>query len=278
VSGQLVHLFSLVEKRSLASISLPSISQTIACNSRRLLVALPEKLLTFALPSLQLLDELLTAASVTCICCAYINLSNTNTTPIGMAALGLSNGEVVLYNTLTLERGETIPAHKNAVTCVAFSPCGEFLATASVKGTVVKTLRFNVGLWRPMNVFRRGTQAAAIRYMTWYATDAGIGGAPGGSFMLACSGDSETIHVFQGSTSAGGVGSSMTALMPKMAKNFLEAQRAFAVVRLRCTGHENALILEEGILTVVSSAGYAFLYDVRAGECKLKREFSLRTP
>jgi hypothetical protein len=125
-------------------------------------------------------------------------------------------------------------------------------------------------------VFRRGTQSASIRHMSF-----GPAGSEG--FFLACAGDSETIHVFQGSrvTSSTSLGA-VASMMPQMAKNFLEAQRAFSVVRLRSTGFDNALILSSEevsaltSLTVVSSIGFAFIYELRPNECKLKREFSLR--
>lgn len=97
----------------------------------------------------------------------------------------LRNGDVVVFNCKTLQPVSVIEAHKKPLAAIALSGDGTLLATASVKGTIVRV--FSVEKGTKLYQFRRGTYPTRI-FSLAFSTD--------NRFVVASSA-TETIHVFR---------------------------------------------------------------------------------
>lgn len=103
----------------------------------------------------------------------------------------IKNGDVILFNTKTLQPTMVIEAHKGEIAALALSFDGTLLATASEKGTIIRV--FNVETGVKMYQFRRGTYPTKIHSMCFNSD----------SQFLAVTCSSKTIHIFKlGKTNA----------------------------------------------------------------------------
>ncbi|GBN27748.1 hypothetical protein AVEN_114299-1 [Araneus ventricosus] len=59
----------------------------------------------------------------------------------------------------------TIPAHNSALAALAFDESGEKIATASIKGTVIRI--FSVAKGEQLYEFRRGVKSSRSQHHTW---------------------------------------------------------------------------------------------------------------
>ncbi|EFJ11542.1 hypothetical protein SELMODRAFT_426221 [Selaginella moellendorffii] len=102
-----------------------------------------------------------------------------------LAIPGLSEGEVRIH--AAHRHPFSINAHANTLSCLALSQNGRFLATASVKGTVVKIYSISTGWGEKLQELRRGKDKAEIWSMA-FSPD---------NHWLALTSDKCTIHVFK---------------------------------------------------------------------------------
>lgn len=96
-----------------------------------------------------------------------------------------SSGFVVLFNALDLQPISVIQAHKSPLQCIQISKDGKLLATASVKGTIVRV--FDCLNGKKVFEFRRGSIGAKISCLSFSSDNS----------LLCCSSDTGTIHIFQ---------------------------------------------------------------------------------
>lgn len=97
-----------------------------------------------------------------------------------------SVGELQIFDALNLASISMIPAHTGQLAAIQFSPTGTRIATASDKGTVIRI--FNVADGARIYELRRGLKRTATIYSLSFS--------PCG-FYLACSSNTETVHVFK---------------------------------------------------------------------------------
>ena len=95
-------------------------------------------------------------------------------------------GELQIFDTINLASRVIIPAHEGQLAALQFSPTGTRIATASEKGTVIRVFSTHDG--SKLYELRRGLKRTASIYSLSFS--------PCGSF-LACSSNTETIHVFK---------------------------------------------------------------------------------
>ncbi|GKT13252.1 autophagy-related protein 18a [Aduncisulcus paluster] len=81
------------------------------------------------------------------------------------------------------EKPIRLRAHDGPIACLAVSNCGAYVATASLKGTIIRI--FNAKSLK-LRELRRGTDDANISSMAF---------SPSASYLCVCS-DSKTIHIF----------------------------------------------------------------------------------
>ncbi len=105
--------------------------------------------------------------------------------PPSAVSLPPSTGEVLIYDADRLESVNVIEAHQSTLGCLSVNNTGNFLATASEKGTVIRV--FSVPDGQRLYHFRRGTLPAQIYCMSFNAT----------SSLLCVSSATETIHIFK---------------------------------------------------------------------------------
>jgi len=97
-----------------------------------------------------------------------------------------SVGELQIFDALNLASMSMIPAHTGQLAAIQFSPTGTGIATASDKGTVIRI--FNVADGARIYELRRGLKRTATIHSLSFS--------PCGLY-LACSSNTETIHVFK---------------------------------------------------------------------------------
>lgn len=206
-----------------------------------------------------------------------------------------SVGELQIFDALHLTARSMIPAHTGQLAAIQFSPLGNRVATASDKGTVIRI--FNVSDGTKVYELRRGLKRTATIYSLSFS--------PCGHF-LACSSNTETIHIFrlddrpkdkdsetpavsqtQGSSDTwmgylGNVVSSVPNYLPAQVTDTLLQERAFATVHHNLFGKKNicalAMIKKMLRLLLASEDGYLYVYSLdvnEGGDCSLIRQFHL---
>lgn len=96
-----------------------------------------------------------------------------------------SQGDIVIFNLLTLQPTHVINAHKAAISTFKLNEKGTLLATSSVKGTIVRVFDISKGVKKYQ--FRRGTYSTKIYCLQFDKTD---------QFLLCCS-SNLTVHIFK---------------------------------------------------------------------------------
>jgi len=209
-----------------------------------------------------------------------------------------TSGEVYIYDVLNLRAVQVIEAHSSPIGCLALSPTGDRLATASQKGTVLRV--FGMPSGEKLYVLRRGLQTSAQIFSMSFSED---------SKLLCVSSDKPTVHVFKledvaeasGKQAAGmysyfsstltDVASSAASMLPSTVTDIWSGQRNFAQATLPNAGVLNLCTLEtipgQGYrLLVVTFDGYLYKFKLpeAGGECPLEvthaldRDHSLRAP
>jgi len=182
-----------------------------------------------------------------------------------------------------------IPAHEGQLAAITFSRTNTRVATASVKGTVIRIFDTRDGV--KLYELRRGLKRTASIFSLSFS--------PCGTF-LACSSNTETVHIFkldsgcgaqeEGSPPSEGswygyINSVVTAsagYLPAQVTDTLSQGRAFATVHLMRTATRNicalSVIRKCLRLVVCDGTGRLGLYSLDQGEggdCSLIKEFSL---
>ena len=91
-----------------------------------------------------------------------------------------------MYDVQNLKAFDVIEAHNSPISCLAFSPSGETLATASGKGTVIRVFATPSG--EKLFELRRGIQTSAQIFSMAFSEDASL---------LSVSSDKATVHIFK---------------------------------------------------------------------------------
>ena len=100
-------------------------------------------------------------------------------------ASGPTAGELLIFDTATLQASTVIRAHKTPLSAVSFSYDGTMVATASDKGTVIRV--FSVPSGETLHQLRRGTYPARIHSLAFDML----------GHFLAVSSDTDTVHIFK---------------------------------------------------------------------------------
>ena len=115
----------------------------------------------------------------------FINQYNSNNGDPDNDDKSVKNGDVILFDMNELQPTMVIEAHKNGIAALALSPDGQYLATASEKGTIIRIFSVITGF--KLYQFRRGTYSTKIYSMNF---------SDDNQFLLASS-SSKTVHIFK---------------------------------------------------------------------------------
>ncbi len=212
--ARLLRLYNAQSARVLCELSFVTPVLSVLMNRRRLLVVVETRVHVYELPHVKLLHTIETALNPRALCVLASGAScriaypqhgsdddgadtgglkassppsstASSAAAAAAAAAAASAGTVVLFDALTLQNVTLIRAHKGAIAALAINDAGSLLATASVRGTVIRVFALPSGT--VAYALRRGTYAANIRCMS-FAHDA--------PFLCAAS-QTGTVHVFR---------------------------------------------------------------------------------
>ncbi|ODV85819.1 hypothetical protein CANARDRAFT_7186 [[Candida] arabinofermentans NRRL YB-2248] len=96
-----------------------------------------------------------------------------------------SSGTVVLFDALNIQPLNVIECHKSPLQRITISKDGKLMATASIKGTIIRVFKTSDG--KKVHEFRRGSYSATISCLSF-----NLDGT-----ILACSSNTGTIHFFK---------------------------------------------------------------------------------
>ena len=141
----------------------------------RIAVAMQNKMQLYSLEKKpKLLVSYETANNLLGLCCMTDQL---------LAFPGRTDGQLQLIH-LSTDTVSIIPAHESALQAIAISADGEYVATASERGTLINVFSANSGA--KLAVFRRGADFATMFSLAFSPS----------SNILACASDKSTLHLF----------------------------------------------------------------------------------
>lgn len=255
----------------------------VKLNRARLLVCLEESLYIHNIRDMKVLHT----------------IRDTPPNPQGLCALSASNdncylaypgsnniGEIQIFDAVNLQAKLMIPAHDNPLAAIAFNHSSTKIASASVKGTVIRI--FNVADGQKLFEFRRGVKRCVSIYSLAFSSD---------SMFLCASSNTETVHVFklaeptemktleepQGWMDYFGKALMQSAsYLPSQVAEMFNQGRSFATVHLPFSGLKNvcALTVIQNLprVLVASADGYLYIYNLdpaEGGDCTLLRQHRL---
>uniref|UniRef100_A0A3P8S7V1 WD repeat domain, phosphoinositide interacting 1 n=2 Tax=Percomorphaceae TaxID=1489872 RepID=A0A3P8S7V1_AMPPE len=271
-----MNIYHFKKGTEICNYSYPENILAVKLNRQRLVVCLEESIYIHNIKDMKLLKTLLnTPSNPSGLCALSITHSNSYLAYPG----SFSTGEVVVYDTISLNTVTVIPAHDSPLAALTFNASATRLASASERGTVIRVFSVPEGL--RLFEFRRG--------MKRYVSISSLCFSPDGLYLVSSS-NTETVHIFKLEPlgpSAEDEAASWTAYMGKMfsaASTYLPAQvsgmmsqdRAFATVHLLSAAQRNvctlAVIQKLPRLLVATAEGQLFIYNVdplQGGECTL---------
>eukprot|EP01135_Chromosphaera_perkinsii_P004176 Nk52_evm83s270 gene=Nk52_evmTU83s270 len=245
---------------------------SVKLNRKRLVVVLEDKIHVYDITNMKLLHTVETPTNPKGICALSPNSDNNY---LAYPA-NSKNGEVLVFDTLSLQAANILQAHKTTLSILSFNYTGTMLATSSEKGTLVRV--FSVPEGQKLFQFRRGTYPATV-YSLSFNID---------STLLAVSSDTETVHIFKLVKQSVPVAeprsslSQIKAYLPEALSDIIEPERDFAFVKLPNSNIQNLCALgnSSSEVMVVSAEGYFYLYGIseEGGECNLLKQYSILEP
>jgi autophagy-related protein 18 len=200
------HLIIQNTKRAsvICELTFPSAVLAVRLNRKRLAVVLEDEIYLYDIQNMSLLTSIPTSPNPNAICALSPSSENcylayplpkpredgqerrpAHVPPSASLYSPVTNGSVLIYDTLTLKAVNVIEAHNTPLSCVALNHDGTLLATASETGTIIRV--FSVPQGQKLFQFRRGTYPTVISSMSFNAT----------SSLLCVSSTTDTIHIFR---------------------------------------------------------------------------------
>ncbi|KAG9218046.1 hypothetical protein CCMSSC00406_0008823 [Pleurotus cornucopiae] len=185
----------------------PSSILAVKMNRRALVIVLETEIYIYDISNMRLLHVIETTANPEAICALSPNAEasylaypsqvpspnsplstypSSDTAAVSSVATPQSNGDVTIFSTTSLTTANIIPsAHKSPLSIVQISQNGSLLATASVKGTVIRV--WSVPKAEKLYQFRRGSRETRIYSIAFNSVGS----------LMAVSSANETVHLFK---------------------------------------------------------------------------------
>ncbi|XGW05036.1 hypothetical protein V3C99_015872 [Haemonchus contortus] len=190
-------------------------------------------------------------------------------------------GSVHIFDCMNLSAVNTFTAHDGPLACLKFNADGTMIATASIKGTVIRV--YSVPQGTRLFEFRRGMSRCVTIYSLAFSAD---------STYLCSSSNTETVHVFklekpedqekkQESTtesSSGWLGyltQAASSYLPTQVNELMTVERSFATAILPGSDKKNVAAMPtikgQPHLLVATTDGFLYCYRILStgGECDL---------
>ncbi|KAG8193526.1 hypothetical protein JTE90_003737 [Oedothorax gibbosus] len=207
----------------------------------------------------------------------------------------VAQGHVQIFDATQKHAKMTIPAHTSQLAALAFDEDGEKLATASIKGTVIRV--FSVSTGDVLFEFRRGVKRCVEINCLSFSKNPDL---------LCASSNTETIHIFKlcvpetvvpPAREDGGEGVGWLATLgsfvldqsaqylPAQVTDVLKQPRSFAHIYLPCVDQRTVAtitrIKQVPYVLVASSEGFLYIYDINTetgGACHLVKQHRIEGP
>ncbi|XP_067936503.1 WD repeat domain phosphoinositide-interacting protein 2-like isoform X2 [Watersipora subatra] len=196
-------------------------------------------------------------------------------------------GVLIVFDALLMAQTLELDAHNSPLAAIAFSQKADLIATASTKGTVIRTFSTDTG--DKLHELRRGMKRCVSISCLAFSQD---------GVFLAASSNTETVHIFnlfhkleKPSTEgwvdylSSAVTASAASLIPATISTALNALRAFATARLSTEGNKTvtAIVSVKGLpyIVVADENGLVHIFKLNAeegGECELLSTKRLESP
>jgi len=229
-------------------------------NREWIVVVLEERVYIYNFTDLRLLDQIETIYSSSGVCALSQNREN-----LVLATLSSKIGKVQLRN-YTENKIFDIEAHNNEISSLEISFDGTKLATASSRGTLVRL--YNTSTGTMLQEFRRGTQPALIRFISFNQTGTAI----------CLSSDTGTIHVFScdntAYTNRKSSLSFMSSVVPIFASSWSSKQFSVDESLSICAFGNTNNYYGKQIIIGASGKYYKFSYTPDSTDCKLEETHS----
>jgi len=231
----------------IAELDFKTAVKTVKWNREWIVVILEERVYIYNFTDLRLLDQLETIYSSTGVCALSPNRDN-----LVLATLSSKIGKVQIRN-YSQNKFFDIDAHNNEISCMEISFDGTKLATASSRGTLVRLFDTSTGTM--MQEFRRGSQPALIRFISFNQT---------GTAICLCS-DTGTIHIFSCDNTAYSNRKSslsfMSAVVPLFASSWSSKQFSVPETLSVCAFGNTNLDTGKHVIIVLGSSGKYYKYS-----------------
>ncbi|KAE8692021.1 Autophagy-related protein 18a [Hibiscus syriacus] len=176
------------QSRCIGELSFRSEVRSVRLRRDRIVVVLEQKIFVYNFTDLKLLHQIETIANPKGLCAVSQGAGS-----LVLVCPGLQKGQVRVEHYAS-KRTKFIMAHDSRIACFVLSQDGQFLATASTKGTLVRV--FNTVNGSLLQEVRRGADRAEI-YSLAFSSNAQ---------WLAVSSDKGTVHVFSLKSNGGSPG------------------------------------------------------------------------
>eukprot|EP01102_Stenamoeba_stenopodia_P021165 TRINITY_DN8451_c0_g1_i3.p1 TRINITY_DN8451_c0_g1~~TRINITY_DN8451_c0_g1_i3.p1 ORF type:complete len:354 (+),score=51.70 TRINITY_DN8451_c0_g1_i3:375-1436(+) len=271
LSPRKLKLFNTKTNTTLYELNFITAILAIKWNRQRLVVVLETKIHIFDLEKMEPLQVLETDPNPTGVCAlseqSYLAYPRGN--------------KLCVFNALQIRPIANVEAHKGTVSIVSFSHDGNFFATASEKGTVIRVFsiapRASDGQKEvnKLYTFRRGTYAATINSFSFSVNNK----------LLAVASSTGTIHIFKLEQQPPSLTSGLVGYYLPAINEMWEPGRAFAWFRLNTNANSGnirsicAIRDVDKCVSVVSEDGilsHYLLDPVEGGLCKPVKQVYIR--
>ncbi|KAI9225342.1 MAG: WD40-repeat-containing domain protein [Piptocephalis tieghemiana] len=206
-SPRRLQIINTKRQSTICELTFPTTVLAVKLNRRRLVVLLEEQIYVYDISNMKLVHTIETSPNTNAVIAlspssencylVYPSHSPSSASPFaGSSAAASGSGDILIFDTLSLQVVNMVQAHKSPVSCVSINSDGTMMATASDKGTVIRV--FSLPDAQKLYQFRRGSYPARIYGISFNLV----------STLLCVSSDSDTVHIFK-LVGPGGAGDSV---------------------------------------------------------------------
>lgn len=156
---------------------------TVRLNRERIVVCLEDCIFIFNLKDMKMMHNIQDTPNNKL---GVIDLTSSSGHALIAYPGSTDTGSVHLFDAINLSSVNTFVAHEGTLACLKFNPEGTMIATASLKGTVIRVYQVSTG--NRLFEFRRGVSRCVTIYSLCFSSD---------SKYLSSSSNTETVHVFK---------------------------------------------------------------------------------
>lgn len=201
------------QSRCIGELSFRSEVRRVRLRRDRIVVVLEQKIFVYNFADLKLLHQIETIVNPKGLCV----VSQTGGSFV-LVCPGLQKGQVRVEN-YSNKKTKFILGHDSRIACLALTQDGQFLATASTKGTLVRI--YNTLEGTLLQEVRRGADRAEIYCLAFSST----------AQWLAVSSDKGTVHVFSLKVNMGNLGSTLSNNTPDSDASVTAPSSSFSFIK-----------------------------------------------